>query len=325
MDSVSRAEGSLLGIRAISSHLQELGYPEKSLISMNKCGEESGNYIIRNCPECGVELINLRHRCNLRTCPVCAKKRMRRIRRRYLPALKKFPQTREKFFYFLTISPKNYDDFENGRDKIKKSFSKFIRLDYFKKRVDGGIWVMETKNTNDWNIHLHVIVYGRWLDNRIRGECFDCGQNLMKFDYINKKYFCANKNCNSTDVIVKKDSKLVSLWKKCSGEDVNIHISKQGSCEFTLNYMLKYISVNKDDFSSSKNVAIYINSTRKRKLINSFGVFFKLKFSKERYICAKCGCYIDWIFDYEVVELMKKSLEPPPPPLDFVMLSVKRI
>ena len=43
------AADPLLGNSVITSHLQDLGYPEKSLKSMIKCGVDSGFKMIKHC------------------------------------------------------------------------------------------------------------------------------------------------------------------------------------------------------------------------------------------------------------------------------------
>jgi hypothetical protein len=250
---------------------------------MLRCGEETGNIVFVNC-RCSSKAVNLKHHCCLRTCPDCAKLRKRKLRNKYLPYLSKIYQDRKNYIYFLTISPRNYDSLEDGLKKIRKNFNKFIRHNYIKERVKGGLYVIESKQSNGkWNIHIHAIVYGRWIDNKIRKE---------------------------------KDSKLVSLWKKSSKEDVNIHISRQGSTLFSLNYMLKYISANKDDFNTPLDMAKYILSTRKMKLISTFGMFFKAKFEIIKPVCPHCNMQIYFVFDFEVMNIYRDALNRPPDPPD---------
>lgn len=311
---VQKARSVLLSNNAITLHLEKLGYPEKSLESMKKCGETSKGFIIKSCG-CGNKIIQLAHRCNLRTCPYCSKTRKRRIRRKYLDFLSNLAQDRTNFLYFLTISPKNYKDLDYGMKHIRESFQKFLRLKYIKERIKAGLYVIEAKKSGDsWNIHIHAIVYGRFLDNRIRGKCSDCGQNLIKFDYVNKKFYCASRRCSSLNVTHKKDSQIVYLWKKSSDRDVNFHITRQSSSSFTLNYMLKYISANKDDFDTPEDIAVYIKSTYKRRLINTFGMFYRLKLKKPIYVCPKCNQIVHFFMDFTVMmELLKvqDSVKPP--------------
>ena len=73
------SEGApLLVNSAITSHLREVGYPEKSIISMLKCGQETPLMIAKQCG-CGTQIIALSHKCNLRVCSDCAKIRKRRL------------------------------------------------------------------------------------------------------------------------------------------------------------------------------------------------------------------------------------------------------
>ncbi|MGV8151766.1 MAG: hypothetical protein ACP5OG_01670 [Candidatus Nanoarchaeia archaeon] len=303
------------------NHLIQLNYPIKSINSMLKCGTLTGINLCRKC-DCGSEIIPLSHHCNLRTCKECSKIRQRRILRQYLPLIKSFtlnPHSSENLL-FLHISPDNFND-EKGLSTIRKDFSKFLRLDYVKDRVKGGLVVLEAKTKNEdgeykgWNIHLHGILYSRRLDNRIRGKCLDCGQNLIKQDQVTKKYFCANKNCNSQNIIALKDSKLVQLWKSSSGRNVHIWINRITSYGGALNYVLKYVSANKEDFSSDLDQARYIKQTHKCKLINTFGCFYGEKArlilkTKVPIICKHCLKEIEFIIDQQIFAF---NYQNPPP------------
>ena len=270
-------KGSLFIDSVISSHLEKLDYPEKSIWSMKNCGLNIGSqHIIKKCG-CGINLIPLNHHCSLRTCPDCSKLRKRRIRDKFLPFMKSLPRNRLHDIYFLTISPKNYANLEKGMEHLRKSFSKFVRLKYINERILGGLAVIETKQTDEkgWNLHLHAIIYSRRLDMKIRREF--------------------------------EDSKIVSLWKKSSKRDVYMRINKLNTLDYTLNYVLKYVSANKDDFSSPKNFARYIVATRKRKLLIRFGMFFKFKPVKKPHVCSCCMQIIEFIYDLEIVGMMKEA------------------
>jgi hypothetical protein len=304
------AKRSTFSNSAISSHLYKLSYPEKSINSMLKCGEENGSFIYKSC-NCGQEVINLSHKCNLRTCPTCSKTRKRRIRRQYLPFFKNLAQNRTYFLYFLTISPKNYDNLAEGIAHVKKSFSKFLRLKYIRERVKAGLYVIESKKGDKgWNVHIHAIIYGRYLDVRARGLCLDCNQNLLKKDHISNKFYCANRKCNSQNVILKEKSGIIGLFEKSAKRPANIHISRLSSSSFALNYMLKYISANKEDFQTPEDMAEYIFVTHKKKLINTFGLFYNLKVVKTPCICSKCEGYITF---HRIEELFfcNQTIHPP--------------
>lgn len=344
VNSLSVAErSSLLGNSAIISHLRQLNYPEKSISSMLRCGStelfSSSKQILKFCG-CGSKLIPMAHRCNLRTCSYCSRTRKRRIRRNYLNFLRNFKvllskklkmDKREISKYrlrFLTISPQNYDDVFQGISHIQRSFTKFLRREYVSERIKGGIYVIEAKDLNDkgvsngWNVHIHALVLSRRLDVSLRGKCLDCGQNYIKYDKFSRSYYCANRKCNSLNLIIKENSKLVTEFSSSSGVRCNITISDLSSVSYALNYVLKYISANKDDFSSSFSVAQYIKATAHKPLIKKFGVFVKqIKIKNDNplwfksyyppYICSHCGQIVEYCYDIQVNERLINSSPPP--------------
>jgi len=319
----NRAEGSLLGNSAIFEHLKALGFPESSISSIKRCGYSKGFKMVAKC-ECTARVFDLTWQCNQRVCESCSQKRKRRLRRKYAPLLDSVPLSRDRDkFYFLTISPQNFGSFSYGFSKIKEDLKKFMRLQYFRERVKGGLYVTETKfhPETGWNIHVHMILYGRRLDNSIRGTCLHCGQHLLKYDPFVHRYFCANHKCLSEDVSFYQDSHLVRMYKDSSGADVNIEVKQLSSRAFAFNYMLKYISANKDDFGEHEDsyiqVAEYMVGSRKKRLVNTFGFFFNFKSDLYPIFCLHCGARIHYIFDdllsYELSRV--HPYEDPPPAL----------
>lgn len=299
---------------AITEHLNYLGYPLKSLDSLLKCGFPSGNFINARC-NCGVRAIPLVHRCNKRICPECSKSRKRRIFKNYLPFFKSFVVNKSYFFQFLTISPKNYDSIEFGLKDIKINFKKFLRRKYIKNRIKAGFYVLEVKESKNkgFNIHIHAVLYGRWLDYRLRGHCLDCSQNLLKFNKSNKKFYCANRKCNSLNVIVKKDTKLNNEWFDSVGSHAHIYGERVNSSRGAVHYLTKYVSISKDDFYTNKSLAEYIFYSHKLRFINKFGSFYKLKiiFSKIPCLCPKCNSNIEFFIDMEISLILLNFNKPP--------------
>ena len=348
MISPKTAKRSLLSNNAITPHsekvlywLKKLGHSEISIESIRRCNKHTNIELIKNCEGCedSPEIIELKCRCNRRTCLICSETRKRKIRRIYLHYLKNLPTDKTLSLYFITFSPENYTDsfmfvkkikkkdqpskevvlkgIEAGLEHIKISYNKFLRLNYIKEKVLGTLYIIETRNKNrfgegkGWNIHIHALLYGKRLDNRIRGKCNDCNQNLMKFDYNTKEYYCASKKCLSKNVVVKKDSKLVSLWKKSSQRDVNIKIEKLSSISFLLNYLLKYISANKNEFMRDKDIARYIIATNKKRLIGRTGFFYKHPPKKQKPICYKCKKPVEYILDFDAIRILRESKNRP--------------
>ena len=157
-------------------------------------------------------------------------------------------------------------------------------------------------------MHIHAICYGRRLDNQIRGNCKDCGQNLLKYDRNEQKHYCANSKCKSPNVEHKKDSKIVRLWVNSSGRKVNMDIKKLSSSEHTFNYLLKYISASKDSFATPKDEAIYVHATRKKRLLSTTGIFYKTTFPKIKgeKICYECKSPPEFITDPELVDVIER-------------------
>lgn len=322
--------------------LEEIGYPIESLSSMERCGQVQGLKLLESCDQCGnVRVIDLMHHCNLRTCKRCSQIRKRRIRNQYLPLLNQYTPKGAYALRFLTISPKNYQNLEYGLEDIRKSFKRFLNAKYSEKnkqrikdRIKGGIYIIESKNknssgeSNGWNIHIHAIIYSQILDNKIRGKCLDCKQSYVKLDGISKKYYCANRKCNSLNVELKeKDSKIVRIYNKINKTKCNIRINTLNNNEFTLNYLLKYISSNKESFDSIDAQAEYINAIHHRMLLNPFGCFYKIPKIKQKPLCMICKGTVSYTLDMQIVYLLRGNPWPgfddPPPELEEISMQIQ--
>jgi hypothetical protein len=303
--------------------------PQVTINSLLRCGVETGEYITKSCG-CGQELIALSYHCSNRSCPRCALIRSKRLRKKYMPMLESYPVTRGSpmSLYFLSISPQNYSDFKEGLEHIKSSWKKFLRSPYVSQRVKAGLWVIEAKSknkfgqSNGWNVHIHALFYGRRLDNVIRGRCEQCNQNILKLDKETGKLRCANRNCKSFDVNSSGDSKIVRIFKEVSGLGCMINVQEISSAKSGLFYVLKYISSNKDDFASLEDQAKYITQTRRQKLVNVFGEFFKFKVKKSPCVCWRCQKEITW--DYGIESSCQLGVSSIPPPVNNIALEVKK-
>jgi hypothetical protein len=325
----AESTSTLFRIGATSSHLFEqlkkLNHPEKSIQSMIYCGQPNANMILKQCVNgCPPEKIDMTWKCNLRTCPECSKRRKRRIRNQYMPFLSKFARPKHGYrLRFLTISPANYTNLEFGLKDIRNNFNKFIRRKYImgtgkkypvghpkyqSKKIKAGIYVIEanrnwpgkkifkkdgthlyTCKKHGWNVHIHAIIYSKYLDNRVGG-------------YKNQRNYYTEKN---------KDSPLTSEWMKTSKKPVNMNISSQSSVLYSLNYMLKYISTGKGDFQTVEDQALYIKTVHNTRLINKFGIFYNVKIIvvKPIYTCNICNGPA--IFGYPMSR-MQYDTDPPP-------------
>ena len=276
-------------------------------------------YISRNCG-CGTISIPQKHKCSLRICPRCSKIRRERILRQYLPLFISFrKQYPDKKFdvNFLTINPPNFDNLEDGYQTIRKWFKEFLKDNYIKERVLGGIYVIEAKKSkkdNKWNVHIHFAYFGRYIDNEIRGSCDDCNQNRLRWQNNKQKYYCANKKCKSSKVSVIGEglSKIRTIWKEISGNDVHMDIGKKSSARHTLSYVLKYCSASKENFQNQDDLVEYLSVMHRKRVINKIGKFYNSKikpFKKEEQICDICNEKITYKFelDYHLLDQIRNS------------------
>ncbi|HJO15073.1 MAG TPA: hypothetical protein QGG70_03410 [Candidatus Pacearchaeota archaeon] len=323
----------------LGNELYGANYALNQLKSFMKCGFHN-DYIIGDCDTCGKKTIPFIWTCNLRTCYTCSKKRKKRVFRRFLPLLEKYKSNRTYSSKFITISPKTFPYLDEGFDIFCKDLNKFLERKYLKERVKGSLIVIECKKVYEgdpyydkkggllghhletgWNIHAHIIAFSKYLDNRIRGSCLDCNQNLMKQD-SSKEFFCANRKCNSKNVIVREDSRLVREYKKSSKADVHIWVEEIKDSIKCMNYVLKYISVDKSDFKHLEDLAEFIVVTKKRMFIRTRGCFNGRNEKIPKPLpksCPCCGDYIKYYYDKDEVwriqnsHLTKPHMSPPDP------------
>jgi hypothetical protein len=111
------------------------------------------------CRFCG-HSIHVRVQCPNRFCPVCSRRRARRIRAALnllFQKTKKIPSAR---FKMLTLSEPNCTELDVGIRSLVSSFRRLRQRSYWKNRVYGGAFVIEvTGRPNSWHPHLHIIMY----------------------------------------------------------------------------------------------------------------------------------------------------------------------
>lgn len=105
-------------------------------------------------------------RCRDRLCPTCARARAHDVRRRVAAACRDTNALR-----FVTLTLKHSDD-DLGKqiDHLLASFRRLRQRAAWKARVDGGIGCIEVKLSQEdgrWHPHLHVLVDGKYFDQRL--------------------------------------------------------------------------------------------------------------------------------------------------------------
>ena len=153
---------------------------------------------------------------------------------------------------FLTLTIINQKDLGKAINDFYEAFTRFKRRKYFKENIKGGLGSIEIKKGKDdqWNVHGHFLIDSKYLD--------------MK----------SHKKTG-------KDSKLVQEWKKCSRGSGVLFLRKVEAHQGSLNYILKYITKALDNLIPEEK-ATFLKATFKRRLIFTFGSFYKIKRPKKK-------------------------------------------
>jgi hypothetical protein len=100
-------------------------------------------------------------RCKKLFCPDCAAERANRLGNQTEAKIREVMKTTKGRLCFLTLTMKNAATLDGGLVKLKKSFAQFKRKKVFKERIKGyfgGFEYTFNPKTNDFHIHLHLIV-----------------------------------------------------------------------------------------------------------------------------------------------------------------------
>jgi hypothetical protein len=213
---------------------------------------------------------------------------------------------------YLTISPENYETEEEGLREVRESWKRFIRTDYAKGRIKGGLYVIEVvenwigkqikdkygrlikiSDKHNYHVHMHIIVYSSWLQNK-KLDGSDSELNLELNKAFRRHVF--------------PDIKLIS-------EDSNKYRHNRD----ILDYLLQYISSYDNDFENLKSFAKHVKLIKGKRLLTTFGDFYDNPPPKiiNNCICPKCLKKKEQIYNPEIIENFKKfqekDLNKPPP------------
>ncbi len=146
------------------NQLGELNYAD----SMSKCGSK---WSVMSCGEHIASKIPF-HRCNIRFCPSCANRRSAKFVKKYIPYVSAFLKQNSRFKpCLLTLTQKKLsgESKRDARERILKSFKKFIRRKFFNEYFSGGIWACEVTESDSGNhCHLHIFIFRRkFIDEKL--------------------------------------------------------------------------------------------------------------------------------------------------------------
>lgn len=281
---VKKSEGlPLLDSIQISLQLEKYPELETQAKRLRNCGKNYNTFM------CGCKFIRIPKKCNYRICPECGKVRSFKFYKKFIEVIKTKRIARsifDKGLRLLTLTIKNQEDLEQGITKLYDSFTQLKRRDYCKNKLFGGLGVIEIKKGQDekWNHHIHFVIDSSFLDMKSHER-------------------------------TGKDAMLVQEWKKCTGDSGVLNIKRITDHSGALNYVLKYLTKGIYDLTNEEK-AIFFKLTFKRRLLFTFGEFYRIRFIKEKYVCPDCGCSYQFVpegsEEYELAQRWFSEEMPPP-------------
>jgi hypothetical protein len=155
--------------------------------------------------------------CNLRFCPICARKRAFKVSRDIADWLANYDSPR-----FLTLTQKHSkDSLKYQIDRFQANWRKFYRSFEFKAHIEQAIWALQVTfnhKTKTWNPHIHILYKGEFWEKReiirlwkrITGDSFivdieSVNDREKAVDYISRY---VGRPCSLKDIPESKYSEL---------------------------------------------------------------------------------------------------------------------
>jgi hypothetical protein len=230
--------------------------------SLDNTGISSHRTITLYCGQCG-EPVTVKLKCSDRTCPECRRRTYFKLLKGWLELVK--PMVNPKLLT-LTIKNKSYLDKKDIKF-IRKCFNKFLRKKYYKRRIKGGLYVIEITNKGrGWNIHIHALIEA----------------SSKKEEYLPQQ-------------------KISRDWLQLTGDSPIVDIRKTHTPKKGLKYILKYFF--KPPKVNGKE-EVYNRVLKKSRLIQPFGDLYGNKLLKSKLKCKKCG-NDSWIIEFELEKELK--------------------
>lgn len=102
--------------------------------------------------------------CGNRFCPICGARRRRACREKLDHVVKSINSPPDTRLRFITLTIPNVADPALGVRTLIDSFRRLRQRNFWKSRVDGGVFVLElTGAPGNWNVHIHALVSSRWI------------------------------------------------------------------------------------------------------------------------------------------------------------------
>lgn len=214
-------------------------------------------------------------RCNMyRLCPVCSDVYRAKLRANLLSSLMKAPLARaynHRGLRHIVLGFKVYstlrEALEFGFDSVHVAMSKFVRLNYVKKRIFGGIYSIEFKVRADGScyVHVHLLVDSNYLSLRdYRGKSVVDGRRLSSFS---KAWFTATDGVAYVPRIVR------------------VYSAKEA-----LDYVLKYVT--KQPLFNIYQKVLFYRVLFRRRVFGRIGSFFDDHYNPLPLVCPFCNSFM---------------------------------
>jgi hypothetical protein len=216
--------------------LTEVG-EDKTAENMDLCGQSYG---VLTCDDHIASKV-ANHRCNVRYCSLCAGRRSSKYRRKYLPYALEFVKLSSVKLTpcLLTLTQRKIkgEELVDSRDRMLKSFRKFVRHVFFKDYFAGGLFAVENTVSEEGNhLHLHIVAFRKkFIDHKLLKE----------------------------------------QWSLVSPGAENLNIRRIDDLESGLRECVKYISKPIDVHKFEKKHLLELLKLRGKNMIGAFGEFRK--------------------------------------------------
>ena len=208
-----------------------------------------------DCESCGYQH-PVSYNCKLRICPRCSRVRASKQVAKYQSYLESLDHRKVRC---IVLTVKNVKCLASGYSKLRRCFVNLCHRKYYKERINGSVYHMESTVGKDgfWHVHLHCVCYGSYIP-----------QDTLSKDWesITGKEFG-------------EGSPVVWIERKRG----------QATLKYCLKHLFKKIKLN-DNWTYEKLVEYEIASANVR-LIQPSGCFLGvLKDYKEKpFECPRCG------------------------------------
>lgn len=119
------------------------------------------------CMSCG-HTFDIPIKCGNRFCPTCSLARRNRVRQRLTSLFNRVPKLPYRTLKLVTLTIPNSQTVREGCDTLISSFRRLRQRKLWRSKVNGGVFVIEvTRGKNGYHVHLHAIVQGLFIDNKV--------------------------------------------------------------------------------------------------------------------------------------------------------------